>query len=448
MLSLAVPVVLAEIGWVGMGIVDTIIVGRLGPAAIGAVGFGSILFLAIANFGMGLLLGLDTLVSQSFGADDLADCHRWLLQGIYLALLVALPLAAIAVLVIVSLPAWGLEPDVLRLARPYLHIVSWSLLPLLFYAAFRRYLQAMGIVKPVTFALVSANVINAVANWLLVFGHLGFPELGTNGSAVATLVSRIYMAAVLVGAVLFYDVRHHVSLFSIRWAPDGAGIRRLFGLGLPAASQVTLEIGVFAAATGLAGRLDAISLAAHQIVLSLASLTFMVPLGVASAGAVRVGHAIGRRDGPGAVRAGWTGILLGVSFMASAGLTFALAPQPLLRLFTADRAVLAIGRSLLLVAAGFQLFDGVQGVSTGVLRGLGDTRTPMFSNLAGHWLLGLPTGYLLCFVLGWGVIGLWVGLSVGLISVALVLITTWRRRSLALARAPLGPLVGWPGTGT
>jgi MATE family multidrug resistance protein len=432
MLALAVPVVLAEIGWVAMGIVDTIFVGRLGPAAIGAVGLGSILFLALATFGMGLLLGLDTLVSQSFGAGNLADCHRWLLQGIYLALLVALPLGGFAWLLIATLPRWGLEADVLRLASPYLTIVFWSLLPLLLYAACRRYLQAMGIVAPVTFVLVSANVINAVANWLLVFGHMGLPALGTDGSALATLASRIYMVIVMVVAIVRYDVQHHVSLFSIPRQLEWPAIRRLVGLGLPAASQVTLEIGVFAAATALAGRLDAISLASHQVTLNLSSLTFMVPLGLASAGAIRVGHAIGRRDGPGAAIAGWTALALGASFMAVAGLTFALLPRPLLRVFTANAHVIATGTSLLLVAAMFQLFDGLQGVSTGVLRGLGDTRTPMLTNLAGHWLLGLPAGYALCFVARWGVVGLWVGLSIGLTSVGLTLVSVWWGRARAL----------------
>jgi MATE family multidrug resistance protein len=187
-------------------------------------------------------------------------------------------------------------------------------------------------------------------------------------------------------------------------------------------------MGVFSAATALAGKLDAVSLAAHQVVLNVASLTFMVPLGVASAGAVRVGQAVGRGDPAGARRSGWTALLLGVLFMASASLTFLIAPFPLLRVFTPNAAVIATGTSLLIVAAIFQPFDGIQGVATGVLRGLGDTRTPMLSNLAGHWLLGLPIGYVLCFDRHWGVIGLWMGLATGLISVGVVLLSVWTRR--------------------
>jgi multidrug resistance protein, MATE family len=448
MLALAGPVVLAEIGWVSMGIVDTVIVGPLGPAAIGAVGIGHVLFLALAVFGMGLLLGLDTLVSHAFGAGRLDECHRWLLHGVVLALISAPILTGVAFLGMSVLPWWGLAPDVLALTTPYLRVIVWSLLPLLLYAAFRRYLQALGFVTPVTVALVSANVINAVAAWALVFGHLGLPAMGTTGSAVATVVSRVYLAAVLVAAAVYYDRRHRVSLFAIAWRPKRRSLLRLLRLGLPAATQVTLELGVFAAASALAGRLDAVSLAAHQVVFQLASLTFMVPLGVASAGAVRVGHAVGRRDGPAAARSGWMALLLGAGLMTLAALVFVLAPRPLIQAFTRDEAIFEVGRRLLLVAGMFQIFDGLQGVSTGVLRGLGDTRTPMLTNLAGHWLLGLPIGYVLCFWCGWGVVGLWAGLSSGLSAIGLTLAMVWRHRIGGLANVEAADRSSRSGEGT
>jgi len=285
---------------------------------------------------------------------------------------------------------------------------------------------------PITLALVTANLINAVAAWALVYGHLGLPAMGTTGSAVATVVSRIYLAAALLASVVSYDRSHHISLFSVTWMPSRSSLARLLRLGLPAATQVTLELGVFAAASALAGRLDPVSLASHQIALNLASLTFMVPLGVASAGAVRVGHAVGRSDAAAAARAGRVALLIGTAFMTAAALAFVLVPRPLVGMFTSNEAVFALGRRLLLVAAVFQLFDGLQGVSTGLLRGLGDTRTPMVGNLAGHWLLGLPVGYALCFWRGWGVIGLWAGLSVGLVAIGVALVLTWRFRIRAL----------------
>ena len=323
----------------------------------------------------------------------------------------------------------------LRLTIPYLEIVAWSALPLLLYATFRRYLQSMNVVLPVMFALVSANLINILANWILVFGHLGAPALGVNGAGWATCISRVYMATVLLATILYRNARDRSGLWSVPLKLDLARMRRLIGLGFPAAVQVTLEVGVFAAVTALAGRLAPAALAAHQVALNVASVTFMVPLGVASAGAVRVGQAVGRRDAAGASQAGWAALLLGVLFMGCAALMFLALPEPILRLFTAEPGVVATGVSLLLIAAGFQLFDGVQGVATGLLRGLGDTRTPMIWNLAGHWCLGLPMGYVLCFVVGWGVIGLWIGLSAGLILVGLVLLETWVRRARDLPAA-------------
>ena len=435
MITLVVPVVVAELGWIAMGIVDIGMVGRLGAEAIGAVGVGSMLFLTLAVFGIGLLLGLDTLVSQAFGAEKLEDCHRWLVHGVLLSIVLAIPMTLLARIGAASLHVWGFDPEVLRLTIPYLEVVAWSALPLLLYATFRRYLQSMSVVLPVMFALVSANLINVLANWILIFGHLGAPALGVNGAGWATCISRVYMATVLLATILYRNARDRSGLWSVPLKLDLARMRRLIGLGFPAAIQVTLEVGVFAAVTALAGRLAPAALAAHQVALNVASVTFMVPLGVASAGAVRVGQAVGRRDAAGASQAGWTALLLGVLFMGCAALVFLALPEPILRLFTSEPAVVATGVSLLLIAAGFQLFDGVQGVATGLLRGLGDTRTPMIWNLAGHWCLGLPMGYVLCFVVGWGVIGLWIGLSAGLILVGLVLLATWVRRARDLPAA-------------
>jgi MATE family multidrug resistance protein len=435
MLALAIPVVLAELGWMAMGVVDTLMVGRLSPEAIGAVGIGSVIFFALGIFGMGLLLGLDTLVSQAFGAGRTDECHRWLVHGVYLSLMVTPPLTLLSYALIAALPRWGMHPRVLDLTIPYLSIVTWSLLPLLLYAAFRRYLQAMNLVAPIAVALISANIVNAIVNWILIFGHFGAPAMGAAGAAWATVASRVYMAAVLLIAIVYYDARRGTNLREVPLALEPARVRRVVDLGLPAAGQVTLEVGVFAAASALAGRLDPISLASHQIVLNVVGVTFMVPLGVASAAAVRVGQAVGRRDPEAAARSGWTALAIGAGFMACSAATFLAFPAELTRLFTSDRRVIATAVTLFLVAAMFQLFDGLQGVATGVLRGLGDTRTPMVSNLAAHWVIGLPVGYVLCFWRGWGVVGLWVGLSTGLMLVGLALLLTWALQSRAMLRA-------------
>jgi MATE family multidrug resistance protein len=302
----------------------------------------------------------------------------------------------------------------------------------LLYFALRRYLQAVNVVRPVMLTLVTANLINAAVNWLLVFGHAGFPALGVEGAAWATCISRTYMFVVLALVTRSEVADLTTSSSSSEGGLEVARLRRLVALGWPAAAQLTLEVGVFAAASALAARLEPHFLAAHHIVLNLAGLTFMVPLGVSSAGAVRVGHAVGRGDPAGAQRAGWVALAIGAAFMAIAALMFVSVPHLILRVFTSDVEVVATGVTLLLVAAVFQLFDGLQGVATGVLRGLGDTRTAMLSCLAGHWGIGLPVGYALCFWWGFGVVGLWIGLSTGLILVGIVLVPVWHRRVKAL----------------
>jgi multidrug resistance protein, MATE family len=437
--ALAWPVVVAELGWMFMGVVDTLMVGWLSPDAIGAVGLGSILFVAVGVFGMGLLLGLDAFVSQAHGAGDLRECHRWLADGVHLAVMASPLVTLVAVGIVFVMPAMGLHPDVQRLTAPYLSIVAWSALPLLLYAAFRRYLQAVGLVRPVMITLIAANVLNAIVNWLLIFGKFGLPALGVAGAAWATVIARVFMAAALFAIIVQHERANRHGLFDVSWRPSVVRLRRLIGLGIPAALQVTAEVGVFAAITALAGRFDPASLAAHQIALNVASVTFMVPLGLASAGAVRVGHAVGRRDAPGAANAGWAAIAIGVGFMAVAAVSFVVGPRALVGAFTSEPAVMASGVVLLRFAAAFQMFDGLQVVTTGVLRGLGDTRTPMLLNLVGHWIFGLPLACLLGFSAGWGVAGLWAGLSASLTLVGLALLVVWRKRIRELGDLAVRP---------
>ena len=400
MLALAV---LAELAWVTMGIVDTLMVGSLGAEAIGAVGIGSSVFMGVCVFAMGLLLGLDTLVAQSYGADRLDDCHRWLVHGAALSLGLTIPVTAILFILVATLPLWGLNPTVLGLAREYLRAVAWSLLPLLLYASFRRYLQATGSVRPIMIALVLANVVNAVFNWLLIFGKFGLPALGVRGSAW-----RRYwpVCSWPRGCCSPSSIENGVATrgsFTRPFASNRRGCGDCYTLGFPAAMQITLEVGVFATATALAGRLVPSALAAHQIALNMAAFTFMVPHGISSAGAVRVGHAIGRADAAAVARAGWTALLFGAGFMSAAAVVFITCGRFLIGAFTPDPDVIRAGVSLLAIASVFQLCDGLQGVATGILRGLGDTRSPMIWNLTGHWLIGLPLGYVLCFVMGLGV---------------------------------------------
>ena len=429
MLSLAVPVVLSELGWMAQGVVDTIMVGKLGPAAIGAVAVGNAVYYVPSLFGIGVLLGLDTLVSHAYGRDDHDACHHWLAQGVYLACIATPPIMLVTIAASFGFLRFGITPEVAGLAGSYLRILNFGTLPLLLYGASRRYLQGVGQVRVVTVTLVIANLINWLGNWVLIYGKLEFPALGVDGSAISTCFARLGMATALIGFAWRYERSRGHPLFR-HWAkPSLHKIRQLLRLGAPAAGQIVLEVGAWNGATFAVGLLNPVALATHSIALNYASVTYMVPLGMSAAAAVSVGHAIGAGDLTRARRAGWMAMALGTVFMICAAIVFLVAPRPLLMLYTRDARVLAEGPVLLYIAAAFQIFDGIQTVSTGALRGLGQTRVPMLANFVGYWILGLPLGLFLCFGLHWGIYGLWIGLTLALVVIASILLLRWRKES-------------------
>jgi MATE family multidrug resistance protein len=434
MLRLSIPVVVGYLGIMAMALVDLLFVGRVGPAAIGAMALCNSVFAWFLIFGIGLMTGLDYLVSHAFGAGRREDCHHYLTQGLVLSVALGLPLSGVLYLLAGHLDALGVNPEVAPGAADCLRIQAFSLIGVYVFAACRQYLQAMGVVRPAMLILLAANGVNALANWVLVFGNWGAPALGVQGSSGATLVSRIFMAGSIIAYAAWHGRRSGGWLASGPLALDWRKVGEILKLGFPSSLQMTFEVGVFAVSTALAARLATAELAAHQIVLNTASLTFMVPLGVGSATAVMVGQAQGRRDPAGAAASGWRGLALGTGFMLAACLAMLAWPGPILRFYTEDEAVLSVARGLLVIAALFQLSDGAQVVATGALRGKGDTRTPAIVNLCGHWLVGLPLGAWACFRGGWGLKGLWVGLSVGLTVVAGTLVLAWRQRSRADAR--------------
>ena len=428
MLSLAGPIALIQFGMVSYGTVDTLLMGRLGPVAIAGVGLAGAVIMLLVLFGVGLLLGVDTLSSRAFGAGRPEVCARVAFHAMALALCGALP---IFLLLGAAEPAFrlaGVAPDVASTAVSYLRVYRWSVFASLLFAASRQYLQSMNITRPQLAAVVAGNAVNIGLGVCLVFGKLGLPALGVQGIAWATLVSVWLMCAVCGWAVLKEFRAAGFRFHGWHWML----FVELLRIGLPAGTQMLIEMGVFSLVTVLAGRLGAVPLAAHQITLNLASITFMVPLGVSLAAAVRVGQGIGRNDPSGAVRSGTTALALGAGFMALAGLLFLALPGLWIGLYTRDAAVGSLGATLLAIAAVFQVCDGMQVSLTGALRGLGETRLPMLANLVGHWGVGLPIGMVLGFKLGWGVRGLWVGLCAGLITVALSLLLVWRRAAARL----------------
>jgi MATE family multidrug resistance protein len=350
---------------------------------------------------------------------------------VYLACIVTPPLMLLIAAASYGFVRIGITAEVAGPAGSYLRILTLGTLPLLLYGAARRYLQGVGQVRVITVTFILANLVNWFGNWVLIYGKFGMPALGVDGSAISTCVARFGMAAALIGFAWRYERTRGHPLFR-HWAgPSLRMLQQMARLGAPAAGQIVLEVGAWNLATLSAGWLTPVSLATHSIALNYASITYMVPLGVSAAAAVSVGHAIGAGDPARARRAGWLALALGTGFMLLAAVVFFLAPRPLIALYTRDPQVLAVGPSLLWLAAAFQIFDGIQTVCTGALRGLGETRFPMVANFVGYWILGLPLGISLCFGLHWGIYGLWIGLTLALVVIATWLLLRWRKDSLS-----------------
>jgi MATE family multidrug resistance protein len=423
---LALPIVAVNLGQMMMSVVDTVMVGRLSAAAIGAVAIGTLFFFAAAISGEGILLALDPVISQAVGARDHRGQARGLQRGVVLSVLLTAPAAAFLwlsppLLILLQQPV-----DVIPLARSYIWILIPSILPFFLFIALRQTLQALGRVRPILLTMLAANLLNMMLNWGLIFGNFGLPALGVAGSAWATTISRWCMVAVLLG-VAWPLLRPLVR----PWHPESravAPLQRMVWIGLPIAGQRMLEYLTFGITALAMGWIGTTALAGHQIALNLAAVSYMIPLGVGGAGAVLVGHAVGAAQPNEARRFAGLSLLLGGGVMVVGGTLFITVPSLLARFYTSDPGAMAVAVLLLPLAGVFAVFDGVQAVGLGVLRGLGDTRIPMIINLVGYWAIGLPAGFVLAFPVGMGATGLWWGLVIGLAIVALLLVYRIRVR--------------------
>lgn len=408
------------------GVVDTIMVGRVSPTDLAGVALGNVYFFAAVVFGMGTLFSLDPVVSQAVGADDSEGVARGVQRGVLMALLLTV------VASLLMLPAeWVLETlrqpaDVVPLAAGYTRASLLGILPFYLYLVQRQTLQALGLMRAVLWAMAIANVANVGFNWVLVFGNLGFPALGAVGAGWASSLSRIVMAVSMAG-LAWPELRDHLRPFRpqvLQPVPLG----RMFRIGAPTGVQMQLEFGAFGGAGLLMGLLGTVAVAGHQVALNLASLTFMLPVGISQAAAVLVGRAVGREDPAGARRAAGAGLGVGAGVMVVTAALFLGLPGPLARIYTPDAEVIALAAGLLPIAGLFQVADGIQVVSAAVLRGVGDTRVPMLVNLLGFWAVGLPLGVVLAFPLEVGPRGIWTGLAIGLVLVAILLLLRVRSR--------------------
>ena len=438
MLHLALPLIFAELGWMAMGIVDTVMVGHLPSSAVslGAAALGQVLYHTLA-FGVGgILIGLDTVLSQAFGAKRIDDANRSLQHGLLLAAALTVVLMALVAALPLGISRLHTDPEILRLTLPFLNALNWGTPALFLWMVLRRYLQAFNHVRSIAVTLISANLINVFFNWLFIYGHhwqaFTIPAYGVKGSGWSTTLSRCYQAALMLAYLIYYQRRHHYGLFQTKWRYEVKRLRELIALGAPVGGQIFVEIAIFGAVTAIISTFGALPLSGHQIALDCASFTFMVPMAIASAASVRVGQAIGRRDPEGARVAGWAGILLGAAFMLTASCVFLIIPRQIARGFSPDPHVIAAATPLLMIVAVFQLFDGLQMTSTGALRGTGNTRVGLYVHFCSYWLLGLPIGLFFGFRMHLGAAGLWMGLCFGLILAGTALTYLWHRTTKRL----------------
>ena len=438
---LAVPIVMSRVGLYAMEIVDTLIIGQVGAAALAGVGTGGALFWFVTVTVSAVVLPLDAMFSRKLGAGHTKDAHNLLLHGLIIGM--ALSAFGVGILWVTShfLPEIGIGAEMLDPAKAFLQTILLSFPLVITINIMNSFWQARK--RPIAMAviIVAANFVNYFANIALVLGHYGFEPLGARGAALATLIARIFMVLAILAYSNWSYGGQLIKTFRLAWSPHLETFRHILKLGMPSAAQAAAEVGAFSLSTIVITRLGAQATAAHQVLLRIASFTFMFPLGISQATSVMVGHRLGEGDVHGARRAGWSGIYLGAGIMAISSIAMLLFPEIIYGSFTTDPGVFNLGVSCLLYMGIFQIFDGIQVAATGALRGFGNTAASMQANLLGYYLLGLPIGLWLCFARGMNILGLWIGLATGLIAVAIWLIIVWFQLTRRTPSASIAPQV-------
>jgi MATE family, multidrug efflux pump len=434
-LTLAWPLVLTNIAQTAMPTTDVIFIGRLGPDALAAAALGTNLFFAFLFFALGIVTATAPMIARELGRNrhSARDVRRTFRQGLWLAVAVTVPIWAVLWHAETLLVWLGQEPALAARAGLYMRALQWSLLPFLGYVVVRSLISAMERPMSALWVGLCAIVLNAVAGYALIYGSFGFPRLELIGAGIATTFS----STVLFGGLSLYlliDRRfRRYRFFGRFWRPDWPRVRELWRLGLPIGLALAFEVTIFNIAALLMGLIGAASLAAYAIALQVASLSFMVPLGLNQAVTIRVGRAFGAGDVDGIRKAGWTAYVLGILFMSVPAMMMLFAPRLIVGVFLdlsdpANAAVVALAVSFLAFAGFFQVFDGAQTIGSGMLRGLHDTRVPMIFAAIGYWGIGLPLGVVLGFATPLAGAGIWIGLAAGLATVASMMTTRWVMR--------------------
>lgn len=413
-IRLALPVVLSQIGQVTVQLVDVMMVGHVGTAELAASSFANNIFMIGMFFGMGITYGLTPLVGNSFGNSNLKQVVIWLKNGVFTHLVAAMALMLVMLALYFFLPYMGQPAEVVQLAKPYYLLLCVSYMPFMLFFSVKQFFEGVGNTKMAMQITLISNVINVAVNYVFIFGKLGFPELGLNGAGIGTLVSRIFMPlAFVVYVVRIPRFRRYFLLANLQ-PIKFKRVAEVLRIGIPVGFQIIVEVIAFALGAIMMGWMGEIPLAAHQVAIGLATFTYMISLGVSQANTIRVSHQMGLNNFKALKMAAFASTHLVLVFMLSMGVVFILARFSLPLLFTTDKQVVIIAAQLLIVAAFFQVFDGLQVVMLSTLRGMADVKIPMIMAFIAYLFIGIPTSYLLSFYFHAGPVGIWLGYLVGL----------------------------------
>lgn len=435
LIALAVPLILGNVAWSLIAATDLLLLGRLGPDAVGAGALAINLYNGFLIFGMGLGTAVSAMIARERGrrAHSVREIRRSVRQSLWTVGLICPPMWALFWHTEAILIALGQDPGLAAQGGLIMDGLQWALLPYLVFFVLRNFIGALE--RPIwgVVIMVAALPLNFLLGWALIFGHVGMPALGLLGAGIASSLTTVFMALAIIAVVLLDRQFRRYYLFGRFWAPDWPHFRQVWALGLPIAITLALEVTVFNAATFLMGMLGRAPLAAHAIAIQIAALCFMVPMGMGQAATVRVGLRFGQKDRVGVARAGWIALIIGVGFAVVTGLLLILAPRPLIAIFIdvqspANAQVVSLAISYLSIGALFQLVDCTQVIGAGVLRGLHDTRVPMLFAAAGYWIIGIGVGTFLAFQTPLAGLGIWLGLAVGLAVVACLMVWRWSIR--------------------
>lgn len=428
-LKLAVPVIVGNLGYNVIGLADTVMIGRLGSVQLAAATLANSTFFFILVIGFGVTMAISALTSQARGAANQKELNGMLHQGTLVSLWMGLISFALILGAAEMLPYLGQEPEVVALAQSYLRIIGISAVPMLLFLAFKHFIEGFEDVLPGNTIMWMTVVANVGLNWLLIYGNLGFPRLELDGAGWATLGARLVGLVAIVAYVLT-RMRYQQYRFLHRfWQHDRGLIRKILRIGLPSGFQYFFEVGAFSGAVILAGWIGEDALAAHQIAIQIAALAFMFYLGISNAASIRVGNALGRGDHVALRRAGFGAMYAGLVIVVISVSAMLLFRADVPGLFIPDPNVQRLAILLLGIAAIFQVFDGIQAILVGALRGMSDVRIPTLITFIAYWIIGLPCAYLFSEVLGYGVEGIWYGLTIGLAFSAISLMLRFDRKA-------------------